>query len=65
VIEGNSVAGTEAITDFLFTDEALLPFLNQLKLPDGTLPHFEVLIESNSVNGSAGSFHILAYRTHL
>jgi hypothetical protein len=65
VIEGNSVAGTEAITDFLFTDEALLPFLNQLKLPDGTLPHFEVLIESNSVNGNAGSFHILAYRTHL
>jgi hypothetical protein len=65
VIEGNSMAGTEAITDFLFSDEALLPFLNQLKKPDGTLPHFEVLIESNSVNGNAGSFHILAYRTHL
>ncbi|RZU43445.1 hypothetical protein BDD14_5106 [Edaphobacter modestus] len=65
VIEGNSMAGTEAITDFLFNDEALLPFLSQLKKPDGTLPHFEVLIESNSVNGNAGSFHILAYRTHL
>jgi hypothetical protein len=65
VIEGNSMAGTEAITDFLFTDDALLPFLNQLRRPDGTLPHFEVLIDSNSVNGSAGSFHILAYRTHL
>ncbi|WP_035356828.1 winged helix-turn-helix domain-containing protein [Edaphobacter aggregans] len=64
VIEGNSMAGTEAITDFLFNDDALLPFLNQLKRPDGTLPHFEVLIESNSVNGNAGSFHILAYRTH-
>jgi len=65
VVEGNSMAGTEAITDFLFNDEALLPFLNRLKMPDGTLPHFEVLIESNSVNGNAGSFHILAYRTHL
>jgi hypothetical protein len=65
VIEGNSMAGTEAITDFLFNDEALLPFLNRLMRPDGTLPHFEVLIESNSVNGSAGSFHILAYRIHL
>ena len=64
VIEGNSMAGTEAITDFLFTDDALLPFLNQLKMSNGTLPHFEVLIESNSVNGNAGSFRILAYRTH-
>jgi hypothetical protein len=58
------MAGTEAISDFLFDDDALLPFLGKLSKPDGTLPHFEVLIESNSVNGSAGPFHILAYRTH-
>jgi hypothetical protein len=64
VVEGNSMAGTEAITDFLLNDDALLPFLNQLKRPDGTLPHFEVLVESNSVNGNAGPFHILSYRTH-
>ncbi|MEG9437889.1 hypothetical protein JAO29_17210 [Edaphobacter sp. HDX4] len=64
IVEGNSMAGTEAITDFLFNDDALLPFLNQLKRPDGSLPHFEVLVESNSVNGNAGPFHILSYRTH-
>ena len=64
IVEGNSMAGTEAISDFLFDDDALLPFLGKLRKPDGTLPHFEVLIESNSVNGSAGPFHILAYRTH-
>lgn len=64
VVEGNSMAGTEAITDFLLDDDALVPFLNQLKRPDGTLPHFEVLVESNSVNGNAGPFHILSYRTH-
>ncbi len=64
VVEGNSMAGTEAITDFLFNDDTLLPFLNRLKRPDGTLPHFEVLVESNSVNGNAGPFHILSYRTH-
>jgi len=64
VVEGNSMAGTEAITDFLFNDDVLLPFLNQLKHPDGTLPHFEVLVESNSVNGNAGPFHILSYRTY-
>jgi len=63
-IEGNSMAGTEAISDFLFDDAVLLPFLAKIKKADGSLPHFEVLVESNSVNGSAGPFHILAYRTH-
>jgi hypothetical protein len=64
IVEGNSMAGTEAISDFLFEDAALLPFLEKIKNADGSLPHFEVLVESNSVNGSAGPFHILAYRTH-
>jgi hypothetical protein len=64
IVEGNSMAGTEAISDFLFDDAALLPFLSKLTKNDGTLPHFEVLIGSNSVNGSAGPFHVLAYRTH-
>jgi hypothetical protein len=64
IIEGNSMAGTEAISDFLFDDAALLPFLEKIKTADGSLPHFEVLVASNSVNGSAGPFHVLAYRTH-
>lgn len=64
IIEGNSMAGTEAISDFLFDDAVLLPFLAKIKKTDGSLPHFEVLVESNNVNGSAGPFHILAYRTH-
>jgi len=64
IIEGNSMAGTEAISDFLFDDAALLPFFKKIKKADGSLPHFEVLVESNSVNGSAGPFHILAYRIH-
>jgi hypothetical protein len=64
IIEGNSMAGTEAISDFLFDDAVLLPFLAKIKKADGSLPHFEVLVKSNNVNGSAGPFHILAYRTH-
>jgi hypothetical protein len=64
IVEGNSMAGTEAIGDFLFDDAALLPFLRKVSKSDGTLPYFEVLIEANSVNGSAGPFRILAYRTH-
>jgi hypothetical protein len=64
IVEGNSMAGTEAISDFLFDDAALLPFLRKVSKSDGTVPYFEVLIEANSVNGSAGPFRILAYRTH-
>jgi hypothetical protein len=64
IIEGSSLAGTEATEDFLFDDLALLPFLSSIKAPDGSLPHFEVLLGSSSVNGSAGPFHVLAYRTH-
>jgi hypothetical protein len=64
IVEGNSMAGTEAISDFLFDDAALLPFLRKVSKSDGTVPYFEVLIEANSVNGSAGPFRILAYRTY-
>jgi hypothetical protein len=64
IVEGNSMAGTEAISDFLFDDAALLPFLDKLRKPGGAVPHFEVLIESNSINGSAGPFRVLACRTH-
>jgi hypothetical protein len=64
IVEGNSMAGTEAISDFLFDDAALLPFLTKVSKSDGTVPYFEVLIEAISVNGSAGPFRILAYRTH-
>jgi hypothetical protein len=64
IVEGNSMAGTEAISDFLFDDAALLPFLRKVTKSDGAVPYFEVLIEANSVNGSAGPFRILAYRTY-
>lgn len=64
IVEGDSMAGTEAISDFVLDDNALLPFLNKVRKRDGQLSHFEVLLESHSVNGSAGPFRILAYRTH-
>lgn len=64
IVEGDSMAGTEAISDFVLDDRALLPFLAKLRNADGILSHFEVLLESNSVNGSAGPFRILAYRSH-
>jgi hypothetical protein len=64
IVEGNSMAGAEAVSDFLFDDAVLLPFLADLKKADGTLSHFEVVLESTSVNGNAGPFRILAFRAH-
>lgn len=63
MIEGTSVAGTEAISDFLFEDSTLEPFLRKILKKDGSLPHFEILVQSNSLNGSASGSQIVAYRT--
>ena len=40
LIEGTSVAGTEAISDFLFEDNTMEPFLAKISRKDGSLPHF-------------------------
>jgi hypothetical protein len=64
IVEGTSVAGTEAISDFLFTDGSLDPFLKKIERKDGSIPHFEILLESRSVSGSASRSQILTYRLH-
>lgn len=62
ILEGQTMAGTEAATDFVFDNTYLLPFLKQIKRPDGSLPHFEVLIASKSLNGDASRLQVVAYR---
>jgi len=64
MIEGSSVGGGEAAADFLFNDAQLTSFLSKLQRRDGTLPYFEVLLKSSSINGNAGPLQILAYRIH-
>ena len=63
IIEGISMAGTEAAMDFVDDDAKLLPFLNRIRLPDGTLPHFELLLETHNMGASAVRSQILAWRT--
>jgi hypothetical protein len=63
ILEGTSMAGTESAWDFVADDSQLLPFLNHIRGPDGTLPHFEVVLGTNNVNGSAGKNIVLAWRT--
>jgi hypothetical protein len=63
ILEGTSMAGTESAADFVFDDTRLLPFLDQIKSGDGSLPYFELLLQSNSLNGSASQSEVVAYRT--
>jgi hypothetical protein len=64
IVEGTSVAGTQAISDFLFTDSNLDPFLTKIARKDGSIPHFEILLASRSVSGSASRSQIMAFRRH-
>jgi hypothetical protein len=63
ILEGTSMAGTESAADFVFDDTRLLPFLEQIKSGNGSLPYFELLLQSNSMNGSASQSEVVAYRT--
>ncbi|HEY1646691.1 MAG TPA: hypothetical protein VGF96_01820 [Terracidiphilus sp.] len=63
ILEGTSMAGTEAAADFVLEDMRLLPFLNRIRRPDGSIPYFEVLLQSNSLDGNASPSKIVAYRT--
>ncbi|MBB5345872.1 hypothetical protein HDF10_003873 [Edaphobacter lichenicola] len=56
------MAGTECAWDFVADDSSLLPFLHRIKKTDGTIPHFQLVLGSNNINGSSGKSSILAWR---
>jgi hypothetical protein len=62
ILEGTSMAGTECAWDFVSDDSKLMPFLRKIQLPDGKLPHFEVVLGTNNISGSAVESEILASR---
>lgn len=62
LLEGVGMSGTEAAMDFLDDDTQLLPFLTRIKRPDGSIPHFELIIETRNVDASATQSKILAWR---
>lgn len=63
ILEGTSMAGTECALDFVSDNSQLLPFLEQIRRPDGKLPHFEVVLGTNNMSGSSVKNSILAWRT--
>ncbi len=62
ILEGQSMAGTEAAADFVFDDGYLLPFLKSIRRPDGTIPYFELLVRSASMSGESSRLEIVASR---
>jgi hypothetical protein len=62
MLEGQTVAGTEAAADFVFDDTYLKPFLNKIRAQNGTIPHFEVLLRTKSLAGDSSRLEVLAYR---
>jgi hypothetical protein len=56
------MAGTECAWDFVSDNSQLTPFLERIRRSNGTIPHFEVLLETNNMSGSALKGNILAWR---
>jgi len=63
LLEGTGMSGAQAGMDFVLDDTELLPFLNRIRRADGTLPHFELLLETHNIGASAVRSQVLAWRT--
>lgn len=62
ILEGTTMAGTECAWDFVSDESQLLPFLRSIRRADGSIPHFEVVLGSDNMDGSAVRAAILAQR---
>jgi hypothetical protein len=63
ILEGTGMAGTESAWDFASDESQLLPFLDRIRRSDGSFPHFEVVLGTNNMRGSAVKGTTLAWRT--
>jgi hypothetical protein len=64
ILEGLSMVGTEAAIDLVMSDDRLLPVLKTIRKPDGSLPHFEMLLESDPLGDGASPARVVAIHLH-
>jgi hypothetical protein len=64
ILEGTTMAGTEAASDFAIDENRLAPLLQPYMSSKGALPHFEVLLQTSSIGGGAPESKVLAFRIH-
>ena len=65
IIQGLSMAGTQAAAQILFNPTAMKPILEKASLPDGSLKSFEALIETSSIGAAAPTAEIIATRFYM
>jgi len=64
IIEGLTMAGTQAAADVLFNREAMLPVITKAQTQNGQLQPFELLIETRNFDSNAPQATIIASRTY-
>jgi hypothetical protein len=64
IVEGLTMAGTQAAADMLFSGGTLRPFLNTARSANGELNPFEILIETSSFGSNAPQAQIIASRIY-
>lgn len=62
ILEGLTMAGTEAAQDLLFDENAMAPILEKGRAADGSLRPFELLIETSGIAADAPTAHVIASR---
>jgi hypothetical protein len=64
LVEGLTMAGTQAAVDTIFNQDAMRPLLAQFDNPDGSLNPFEILIETRSFGSDSPQASVVATRTY-
>jgi hypothetical protein len=64
VVQGFTLAGTQAAAEFITNDAALDALLAPLSKNKPVFPHFEILLRTMDVNGTASQSTVLAYRLY-
>ena len=64
LVEGLTMAGTQAAVDTLFNGEIMRPLLGQFRNADGSLNPFEILIETRSFGSDSPQASIVATRVY-
>ncbi|MEO6966478.1 MAG: hypothetical protein ABI076_11375 [Acidobacteriaceae bacterium] len=62
LIQGLSMASTQAGANFVLNQKAMAPILKKAQLQDGTIGRFEVLLETQAVGHSAPAAHAIVER---
>jgi len=64
LLEGINMAGTESAADLIMDDSRLLPLLAKVRRPDGSLPHFEMMLECSTLTDSATPARVVALHSY-